>query len=209
MRFSLLLVVISFPFILCQNIYAGTSKGCVKNDNDAERLSCHNKILKTDQKAAKTEPTESKRKTGWIIRKAQSKIDNNIAYIMMLESDNIVDESAGDDGYGIVGIMCGKKTTKIIFEAGKYYLSDNGDYGRVIYRLDKEKAKATQMEVSSSKQSIGLLSGAKSIPFIKEMFGHNKMVVQITPYQKAPETMEFTIKDLEEAIKPLREACGW
>lgn len=77
------------------------------------------------------------------------------------------------------------------------------------YRLDKEKAKTIPMEVSNGHKAIGLWSGSKSIPLIKEMFGHDKMIVQITPYQKGPVTMEFTIKGLEEAIKPLREACGW
>lgn len=207
MRLSLLLSIISFPFILCQSVYATTGEDCAKNNNDTERLTCYDSVFKTDQKIAETSLKTDEEEKGWVIEKETSKIDDSISYYLMLLSDEFIDESENE--HGAIAIACLQKTTKIIFDAGENYLDDGGTYGRVTYRLDKEKAETTPMAVSNGNKALGLWSGSKSIPLIKKMFGHDKMIVQITPYQKGPVTMEFTIKGLEEAIKPLREACGW
>lgn len=189
-----------------QTAFSATTDDCSKIKTDTERLSCYDKIFKPDQKSADTESQEEEKK-GWIIRKETSKIDDSISYYLILFSDDFIDESEKE--HGAIAIACPKKTTTIIFDTGENYLVDNGDYDRVTYRLDKEKAKTIPMEVAKGHKAIGLWSGAKSIPFIKEMFGHDKMVVQITPYQKGPVTMEFSISGLEEAIKPIREECKW
>ena len=209
MRLSLVFFFLFTSFGFCQSIYAATGEECAKNDNDAERLACYDNIFKSDQKAAKTEPQADEKEKGWYVWKSQSKIDDSVSDLIILLSDNLVNQRAGKLGYGTIGIKCHQKTTTITFSAGKIFLIDDDDYGRVTYRLDKEKAKIKQMDVSNDNETLGLWSGSKSIPLIKEMFGHDKMIVQITPYRETPVTMEFTIKGLEEAIKPLREACGW
>lgn len=209
MRLSLVFFFVLTSFGFCQSIYAATGEDCAKNDNDAERLACYDKIFKTDQKPAQAEPQVDVGKKGWDVWKSQSKIDDSVSDLMMLLSDNIVNERAGTMGYGTIGIKCHQKTTTITFNAGEFFLVDDDDYGRVTYRLDKEKAKTKRMDVTSDNKALGLWSNSETIPFIKEMFGHDKIIVQITPYQETPATMEFTIKGLEEAIKPLRKACGW
>ena len=190
-----------------QTAFSATTDDCSKITTDTERLSCYDKIFKPDQKAADTEPQVDEEKKGWIISKETSKIDDSISYYLILFSDDFIGEREKE--HGAIAIACPKKTTTIIFDAGENYLVNDGDYDRVTYRLDKEKAKTIPMGVANGHKAIGLWSGAKSIPFIKEMFGHDKMVVQITPYQKAPVTMEFSISGLEEAIKPIRQECNW
>lgn len=209
MRLSLVFFFLLTSFGFCQSVYAATGEDCAKNDNDAERLSCYDNIFRIEQKSTETEPQVDVEKKGWYVWKSQSKIDDSVSDLMMLLSDNIVNERAGKMGYGTIGIKCHQKTTTITFSAGELFLVDDDDYGRVTYRLDKEKAKTKRMDVTTDNKALGLWSNSETIPFIKEMFGHDKMIVQITPYQETPATMEFTIKGLEEAIKPLRKACGW
>lgn len=209
MRLSLVFFVVLTSFGFCQSIYAATGEDCAKNVNDAERLSCYDNIFRIEQKSTETEPQADEKEKGWYVWKSQSKIDDSVSDLMMLLSDNLVNERAGKMGYGTIGIKCHQKTTTITFSAGELFLVDDDDYGRVTYRLDKEKAKTKRMDVTTDNKALGLWSNSETIPFIKEMFGHDKMIVQITPYQETPATIEFTIKGLEEAIKPLRKACGW
>lgn len=35
------------------------------------------------------------------------------------------------------------------------------------------------------------------------------MIVRFTPFNESPVTAKFNITGLEEAIKPLRDSCGW
>ncbi|QHJ77040.1 MAG: hypothetical protein [Bacteriophage sp.] len=187
-----------------QTAFAVTIDDCSKITTDAERLACFDSVYKTDND---TKHDDSKK--NWHLVEDHSKLDDSVSYILIAISDEKVDETEGLGGYGSIGIACSKNTTRILFQAGNQYLSDTGKYSRVSYRLDKEKFEKISMDVSEDGDALGLWSGAVSIPLIKKMFSHEKMVVEITPYRKTPVTMEFSISGLEEAIKPLRQACKW
>lgn len=203
MRLSLVFYLVLTSFGFCHSI-AATVDDCSKITTDAERLACFDSISKTNN-----DTKHEENKKNWRLVEMQSKLDDSISYILIAISDEKVDKTEGLGGYGTIGIACSKNTTRILFQVGSQYLSDTGNYNRVSYRLDKEKSDTISMDVSEDGDALGLWSGAVSIPLIKKMFGHEKMVVEITPYRETAVTMEFTIKGLEEAIKPLREACGW
>jgi len=61
---------------------------------------------------------------------------------------------------------------------------------------------------STDHKALGL-SGASSIAFIKEMFGAQRLFIRATPFNESAVTGEFNISGLDDAIKPLRKACGW
>ena len=184
--------------------FAATGEDCAKNANNDERLACYDSIYKTNND---TKDEESKK--NWVLVENRSKLDDSVSYVIMAISDEKVDETEGLGGYGNIGIVCSKNATRILFHVGSHYLSDTGKYNRLTYRFDKEKPNTISMGVSEDGTALGLWSGSTSIPLIKKMFGHEKMVVEITPYRKTAVTMEFSISGLEEAIKPLRESCKW
>ena len=65
------------------------------------------------------------------------------------------------------------------------------------------------MKLLKSRRDMGLESSEKSIRFIKEMFGHDKILVEIDRYGHGWTTLEFSINGLEETMKPLGKACKW
>jgi type VI secretion system protein VasI len=65
------------------------------------------------------------------------------------------------------------------------------------------------MEESTNNRSLGLWSGGRSIPVIKQMFGKKQMIARMRPFNENAFTVTFNISGLEEASKPLRNACGW
>jgi type VI secretion system protein VasI len=87
-------------------------------------------------------------------------------------------------------------------------MSDH-QHGKVIYRLDEKPAGEKNMRESTDHKALGLWNGGASIPFIKQMFSHEKLLIRATPHSESPVTATFAISGLENAIKPLRENCGW
>lgn len=65
------------------------------------------------------------------------------------------------------------------------------------------------MDASTSNRALGHFSGGKAIPLIKRMLGKEQMLTRFTPFGESAVTANFPIKGVEEAIKPLREACKW
>ena len=88
-------------------------------------------------------------------------------------------------------------------------MADIQGKGRITYRLDSEDAARHTFRESNDNQALGLWSGGQAIPFIKGMLGHDRMLIRATPFSDSTVTGEFNIAGLDEAIKPLREACNW
>lgn len=80
--------------------------------------------------------------------------------------------------------------------------------GRITYRLDTEQAKNRDFVESNNNMALGLWSGSSAIPFIKGMLGHEKLVIRATPFSDSTVTAQYDLSGLNEAIKPLREACN-
>lgn len=88
-------------------------------------------------------------------------------------------------------------------------MSDYGSKGEITNRLDKEDAKSRDFTESNDNEALGLWHGGVAIPFVKELFGHDTLLVRATPYSESAVTMEFDISGTEVAATPLREACNW
>ncbi len=82
-------------------------------------------------------------------------------------------------------------------------------HGKITYRVDKLPAQTKRFRESNNHESLGLWSGKSAIPFLKELFGHDRLFVRATPHSESPLEASFDITGLEKAIEPLREACGW
>ena len=81
-----------------------------------------------------------------------------------------------------------------------------GSEASVLTRVGKNKAITQTWIMSTSSTST---FHRKPIPFIKEMLSSNKLVTQVTPYNESPVTAIFNTSGLQNAVKPLRETCGW
>jgi type VI secretion system protein VasI len=52
-------------------------------------------------------------------------------------------------------------------------------------------------------------SNSTVVNFVKSLLGQGSFVVQTTPYGDSPVTATFDIYGIDNAIVPLRQACGW
>ncbi len=105
-------------------------------------------------------------------------------------------------------LQCVENKTSLYIHMG-CFVSDNEFWGNVDYRIDKLPFKTRKFKESTSNEALGLWGGRSSIPVIKSMFGHNKLVARVTPYNENSETITFNIAGLEDRIKTLRNVCGW
>lgn len=106
-------------------------------------------------------------------------------------------------------MACRENETNLWIRFGECFMSSIQGKGRVTYRLDSEQAATRNFRESNNNMALGLWSGGTAIPFIKNMIGHDQMIVRATPFSDSTVTGEYNIAGLEEAVKPLREACNW
>jgi type VI secretion system protein VasI len=186
-------------------IAAGES--CIKVENDLDRLSCYDKELgRTPFTAEMPAPAQS----AWAIAEESSKLTDEKTVMLQSLSDEEINCGWNKGAKIKLLLICKEGVTSLIFVTDCHMTSSEyDDYGTVEYRLDTEKAKKFAGVASTDHKALGLWSGAKSIPVIKQMMGKTKLVARMTPFSESPFTATFGVYGLKDAISPLRSACGW
>lgn len=179
---------------------------CIHISNDLDRLACYDKELGRTPVFKAVRASAGK----WSVITKESKLTDQTNVFLHVESDEAVNCGWNKGEKISLVVRCVEDKTSLIIATGCHMTSSRyNSYGDVTYRLDDEKAKTASMVESTNNRSLGLWGGGKSIPVIKQMFGKSRMVVRATPYGESSFTATFDVSGLEEAIRPMREACHW
>lgn len=107
-------------------------------------------------------------------------------------------------------IRCMENTTAIYVATNCHLASGFGDYGSVDFRVDEQPAFTRSLDASTDNSSLGLWSGRKSIPVIRDrILGGDTLIMRLTPFNKSPVEMEFSLDGLSDQISYVRKECGW
>ncbi|UES40961.1 type VI secretion system-associated protein TagO [Roseibium aggregatum] len=181
-----------------------TPQGCSKIPYDDTRLACYDRFFKVKPESTQ----ETKAPTDWQTSLEKSKMDDSTAVILVTQSEEVIDCGWNRGDRVTLHVRCIENTTAMVFSTG-CHMTGHGGYGEVTYRLDDDKPKTARMTESTNNRSLGLWTGARAIPVIKQMFGKSQMIARMTPFSENSFTATFKIGGLEEAIQPLRDACHW
>lgn len=174
---------------------------CAKITSDQRRLACYD----AEYRPATSTSTSSK----WSVREDVSPIDDSKTVVLSVSSTETVQTRFRRTASPRLILRCHENTTSFYISFGGLHMADHGSYGDVDLRVDKKPSKTYSMAESTDNKALGLWNGHRSIPAIKSMFRGKTLTIRATPFSESPVTLQFPISGLEEAIKPLREACTW
>lgn len=179
---------------------------CSKIPADLDRLACYDRESGTTPVVH----VENTAATAWQVQTEVSKLTDKKTVFLTATSQSKVTCSWNSESDVWVMIRCEDGITSAIISSSCHMVSSPyNDYGKIDYRVDDKPAKSVSMQESTSNKALGLWSGRKAIPFIKQMLGGKHMIVKFTPYGDNPVTAEFDISGIDEAIKTLRTECKW
>ncbi|WP_405048312.1 type VI secretion system-associated protein TagO [[Roseibacterium] beibuensis] len=179
---------------------------CSDISADVERLECFDLAFP----ASEVSETGPERGSQWTVQSETSAMTDETSVFLSVRSENPVTCSWNRGGYPVLFVRCLENTTSIIFSTDCHMTSSRyNNYGDVTYRLDNEEPRTRGFTESTNNRSLGLWSGGEAIPFIRAMLDNERLLARMTPFSDSPIEMEFNISGLDQAIVPLREACGW
>jgi type VI secretion system protein VasI len=197
MKKSLLMMLALAPMV-------AASEECRGIKEDLKRLACYDMAASKSVLAArdKPKPKTAPKPEGagqWkVIKKKDSMDDSDMVLIYARSEEEIYPTRRNAS----LNIRCLKNTTDLYVD-WEDYLADNN---KVYTRIGRDKAKAERWSHSADSKS---LFRRKPISFIKKLMKAEKVIFRTQPYNSGDLTVTFDIKGLENAIKPLREACHW
>ena len=178
------------------------------------RLMCYDEVSgfkaeKAEQTAETTDTSEPEQITKpsgnqWRVRADKSELTGRTDVFMTVKSSNREPNNIGNPEHGTLWIQCRDNTTSLVLQHG-IYISDSHN---VRYKFDDGPVKKKWMIESTSSDAVGLWSGGASIPFIRSMFGKDKMVAVLSGYSQNSELV-FDISGLRERIDELATSCEW
>lgn len=178
---------------------------CATVTNDLDRLACYDR-----ESGRTTTPVVTQGEGKWTVRTDKNKLTDQTDVFLSIDSDDTVNCRFSSGERVTLVVRCYENRTSLILNTGCHMTSSRyNDYGDVTYRIDQEPSKTVGMQESTDNRSLGLWSGNRSIPLIKQMLGKTQMIVKMTPYGNSPIMATFQIAGLDKAIEPLRKACSW
>ncbi|MCF6225775.1 MAG: type VI secretion protein [Xanthomonadales bacterium] len=197
---SKIYIYAALSLLMTTNCYAAIEEKeyakCAAIAGDLARLECFDILAKSKNlDGRQSQPTEIAGKGKWNVSIDINPIDDSKTVMVMLRAN------PGGHPAGLA-VRCKSHQTSLIIGWNDYL----GNKADVLTRAGNNKATTQRWGVSSNKKST---FHPKPIPFLKELLQSNKLVAQVTPYNESPATAIFDTTGLVNAIKPLRETCGW
>lgn len=214
---ALLLSVIVFGLLTEIAVADGREdlKQCAALKVDTVRLACFDHISKDSSGIVEEDISDVGNvvlppvvHSNWVVNSDISQIDDTTKVFLLTHALEASPGRYGKTMRFTLMIACRENTTSIWINFGGHFMSDY-QHGRVTYRIDKKPAQRKRFRESNDHEALGLWNGGSAIPFVKSLFGAEKLYVQATPHSESAIDAEFDISGLEDVITPLRESCNW
>lgn len=181
---------------------AGKLVDCAKVDGPMERLACYDKTMKNIL-------TGGERPQGnW-----QVNVEGKNVY-MSIASSEIMVRSVQMSGKAkllhlrpTLWLQCEDNKTSGYIDWGIFI--DDGGLAEIKSAFDNQPYGKAELAISKDFKRTGTWDAGRVIGFMKEGADKSLFRVQVTPYSEKPITAQFRIQGMGDAMKPLREACGW
>lgn len=183
--------------LLALGLMSAQASECLSISDNNSRLECY------DNENAYKPATPEKEEIGkWEISIDVSPIDDSQRVLLMVDANERVGRSFMASRPTLV-MRCESNKTELFIDWGSFITTSTT---AVTTRIDNEKAATNNWEMSSDNQAS---FAPNSISLVKKLTGKDTLLARITPYGENPYTVTFDITGLDNAIKPLREACNW
>lgn len=144
----------------------------------------------------------------WQTHKSTSPIDDSTTVVIIQEAKATYTNRYGHPGRANLQILCERNTTALALVLPELYTSDIGGLGNVTFRADRDPAFSVQMIASNDRTSLMIPSGL-AIRSIKKIIGGETLFAQTLTVSEPAVEVTFDLAGLEDALQPVREACGW
>lgn len=190
-------------------------ENCHEMSTDYIRLMCYDKETgytkpqknePVQQPEAKIEQKQANVASGaqWRYAEEKSALDARKDVWLSVSSKNTEPNSIGSPIRATLWARCMENKTNLFIGFDSYTTDDQN----VRYKIGDGSIKKQWMQTMRGGDGIGIWSGSKAIPFIKNLLDQQILVIAYDTYN-GPVEFTFDISGLKARIEPLATECGW
>ena len=173
---------------------------CAAIEGDLERLECYDSLARAAGLVRKSTTTNVPGRGKWRVNEETNPIDDSKTVFLILVADE--GEASLGRSIGLV-LRCKSEKNEVYINWNDYL----GSEAQVLTRLGSEQAKRQKWSLSTDAKATFYPGDDRE--FMIALLDVDRLVAQVTPYSESPTTAIFDVRGLDNAIVPLRTACGW
>lgn len=139
----------------------------------------------------------------WKTATQKSKLDDSQNVYIALQADEPIQTPYKGMIYPKMIVRCAENKTSMIISFDTFLSNDDI---KVMYRIDKEKARTVWWNVTTDFDSLYV---PNPIPLLRKLKDEDQIYIKVTPYGQNPISANFYVHGLFNAIKSVQDACGW
>lgn len=177
---------------------------CAAIPGSFKRLDCYDALARQQKPAAS--PAGAPPAGQWKVEEhTSSGISGGTDVFMVVQA---IENIPGENGEvrPVLVVRCQDLNTAVIFNFGRFIEQSRAE---AALRIDDGAVMGVSLKMSASGKAFGYWQGEEAIPFVKRLLGGKRLLVQVTPFGANPVLAEFPVEGINEAVAPLRKACGW
>lgn len=200
-----------------QQVSAAETDPCHGLSVKDERLACYDEATGFEERpevaaevsdeASSDEPEVEVSPSGqqWVYSDEESALDGRKDVWLRLTSSNTEPNNIGNQERATLWLRCMGNKTNVLVDFNSY----TTDAQNVRYKFDDGKLQKVWMETIRGGDGVGIWSGRRAIPFIRQMFDKDAMVLAYKSYSNENLEFSFDVSGLRQRIDPLAESCNW
>lgn len=207
--FATTLLSLSAP-VAAQDDLAAKAATCTAISDSLARLTCFDKAFPASDMASIVAGTADGDQgqapaitTAWEVEATKSALDDSPTVTALLMPSSSSGTGIGDSTMALM-MRCMENTTSVVLSTTMFMTNDNI---QVTVRLDDQPAQTTSWGRSTNYKAVGLWSGTKAIPFVREIANASRMVVRIQERDRLD--AEFDLGDVRSVAAQVASACNW
>ncbi|WP_196259226.1 type VI secretion system-associated protein TagO [Pelagibacterium limicola] len=174
-----------------------------------ERLACYDSLFRSDEFTGEGEE-DTPQQGMWASGVEVSQIEGTERPFATLQSEQLIPALPRGRAPARMTIMCLDGTTVVQFGFAGYPLgTPTSNSGILTIQFDRLPGRSQSLQLSADRTALGFFSTNDAMNFLDQLLQAQRLLVRAQPQGQRSATVSFQLEGIEQALVPVREACGW
>lgn len=175
-----------------------------------ERLACYDSVFRSDAFTGEAGEADAPDMGMWASGVEVSQIEGTERPFATLQSEQLIPALPRGRQPARLTILCLDDTTVVQFSFAGYPLgTPTSNSGTLTVQFDRMPSRSQSLQLSSDRTALGFFSNHDAMNFIDQLLQSETLFIRAQPQGQRSATVSFQLEGIEQALVPVREACGW
>lgn len=187
-----------------------TPERCALIGPATERLACYDNLFRSEQFTGGDDEEVTPQQGMWASGVEISQIEGTERPFASLQSEQLIPALPRGRAPARMTILCLDDNTVVQFAFAGYALgTPTSNSGTLTIQFDRLPSRSQSLELSTDRTALGFFTDAQAMGFLEQLLDAERLFVRAQPQGQRSVTVSFQLEGIEDALVPVREACGW